>query len=163
MGSCATHNEMAPNILDGTWYWHRQSSHYDIGDIVVLADPHIDRTRILRIIAKAGDRIRIHNDGIVLNDRRLPQLDMRHWNDNSRVWQELSTNSNGEITWEYIQPNQASTFQTTEIVIPKGHVFLMCDNRAECLDSRWWGPISNEVIQGKIIVSMCLFCNDGIN
>jgi signal peptidase I len=153
---------MAPNILKGTWYWHTQSDQYDVGDIVVLTDPHSDSTRIRRVVAISGDRIHIHNDGIVVNDRRLPQLDMRHWNDDARVWQELSTNTDGEVTWEYIQSNTASNFQTDEITIPTEQVFLMCDNRAECLDSRWWGPISTDRIQGKITFSLCLFCNDGI-
>lgn len=163
MGSCATHNDMAPNIMNGTWYWYTQNNHYDIGDMVVLKDPHGDRTLIRRVVAQSGDSIRIHNDGIVVNDRRLPQLDMRHWSEDARVWQELSTNSDGEVTWEYIQSNKASSFQTTETTLSTKHVFLMCDNRSECLDSRWWGPISKDAIQGKITFHLCLFCNDGIN
>ena len=34
--------------MNGTWYWYTQNSHYDIGDIVVLKDPHGDRTLIRR-------------------------------------------------------------------------------------------------------------------
>ena len=158
--SCATNKDMAPNITDGTVYWVWPQKTYDVGDVIVMADPHTSTTRLRRIVARTSDEVYIESDGIVVNKRRLPQLDMRPWNEEARVWQELSTNQNGEVTWEFIQANSATNFKTNNSTVPQKHVFVICDNRSECIDSRWWGAVPEEMIYGKIIWSLCLFCND---
>ena len=40
-----------------------------------------------------------------------------------------------------------------EITIPKGHFFMMGDNRGESADSREWGPIPEKWIIGKAFVT----------
>jgi signal peptidase I len=41
----------------------------------------------------------------------------------------------------------------TPIVIPPGTWYLLGDNRAQSIDSRWWRPIPNAWIIGKVKVS----------
>jgi signal peptidase I len=36
-----------------------------------------------------------------------------------------------------------------EIVVPDGHVFLLGDNRGKSFDSRFWGPVPEEWIEGR--------------
>jgi signal peptidase I len=36
-----------------------------------------------------------------------------------------------------------------EIVVPDGHVFLLGDNRGKSFDSRFWGPVPVEWIEGR--------------
>ena len=162
MGSCATHNDMAPNIMNGTWYWHTQNSHYDIGDIVVLKDPHGDRTLIRRVVAKSGDSIRIHNDGIVVNDRRLPQLDMRHWSKDARVWQELST-----IQMEKSLGNTFNRIKHPLFKQPKRHFQQNMFSSCVIIGLNAWildGGVHFPKTQFKENHSyLCLFCNDGMN
>ena len=163
VASRVSSNEMAPNIPDGSWVWTVSSNLYVVGDVIAMQDPHnSNRMQLRRIVATADDTVRVQNDGIIVNNKRLPQLDMRPWNDNARVWQELGTNEGQEVTWEFIQSNVASHFQTSELTIQANHHYVMCDNRSECLDSRWWGSISHDLIDGKVIFSVCLFCNDGM-
>lgn len=38
----------------------------------------------------------------------------------------------------------------TPIVIPPNTWYLLGDNRAQSIDSRWWGPIPNAWIIGKL-------------
>ncbi len=155
--------DMSPSILAGSWswYWHTDVA---VGDLILIKDP-TDATlmSIRRIVALPGDSVQFMNDGILINGRRLPQLDMREWDADSRVWQELSTNAHSEVTWEIIQQNRSSPFVTDIVNVPVDHVYVMCDNRSECIDSRWWGPIPNSLIKGTIAISICPFCSDGMN
>ena len=159
----AKQTDMEPNIPKGSWIWSWETSS-DIGNAVLIEHPHNpQQTRIRRIVAMPGGTVQFINDGLLVNGRRLPQLDMRVWDQRSRVRQELSTNSISEVTWEIVQHNNSSTFSTESITVPEDYVYLMCDNRSNCIDSRWWGPIPNSLIKGTIQLSFCSFCSFGMN
>jgi signal peptidase I len=60
---------------------------------------------------------------------------------------------NGEVAREpYIADcggGEGCTFQRP-ITIPEGHYFLLGDNRGASDDSRFWGPIPLEWIEGRV-------------
>ena len=37
------------------------------------------------------------------------------------------------------------------LVVPRGHIFMMGDNRDNSLDSRFWGPLPVDLVKGKAI------------
>ena len=167
LGQCTRSNEMAPTLPKGSWTWPSQQSNYQTGDVVWVRDPIDQSTQHpMRILATEGDTIQYLNDGFLLNGRRISALDMREWNETSRVWKETfypSSDENEALSWEIVQSNSNSNWKSTKETIPKGHVYLACDNRYHCVDSRWWGPVPTSMVTGKISVGMCPFCKVGLN
>lgn len=162
LGDCTNTDEMAPTLPKGSWTWTSNSETYQIGDVVWVRNPIDDGTHHpMRILAIKGDTIQYLNDGFLLNGRRISALDMREWNTESRVWKETfypSKDESDALDWEIIQSNSNSNWKSPEEIIPTGYVYVSCDNRYKCADSRWWGPLPMSSIEGKIVFGMCPFC-----
>ena len=87
---------------------------------------------IKRVIAVAGDRLSINTKGsILLNDRSIDEPYVEYFCESKAV------------------PNLCRPVTTT---VPKGHVFVLGDNRANSWDSRFWpagGFLPEKEIIGK--------------
>ncbi len=166
MGDCVHNDEMAPTLPKYSWVWSEniQPEAVQIGDLVWVTDPHHpERLHMRRVIGQHGDQMQYINDGFLRNGKRFPVLDMREWEEHSRVWKETFYQDNQEISWEIIQPNQNTEWHNTKSTIADGSLYLACDHRAKCTDSRWWGAISKTRIEKKIQFGLCLFCKEGMN
>ena len=80
---------------------------------------------IKRIVAGPGDRLRIEDGHVILNDERQ-----------------------NEPFAEPCGGGDGCDFPT-EITVPAGHYFMMGDNRGSSDDSRFWGPVPTEWIIGE--------------
>ena len=99
------------------------------GDIIILRPPTNNSTDFIkRVIALPGEKILIRSGVIYINGHRLdePYLPEAWVTDNNYP----HNNSDGEV----IPPNQ---------------YFVMGDNRNRSQDSRFFGPISRDRIDGK--------------
>jgi signal peptidase I len=93
--------------------------------------PGIHRdTFIKRVVAVAGDTIAIRADGRVIRNGRLAHE-------------------------PFIRPcsGVSGCAFPDAIRVPRGHVFLMGDNRGESDDSRYWGPVTVSRIIGEAFAS----------
>jgi signal peptidase I len=125
----------------------------DRGDIVVFKPPkgadtdscgvdHSDRSAcpaptedrsetnfIKRIVAVGGDRLRIMGGRVFINGKQQDE--------------------------SYIRPDEQCGICNLpeEITIPKGHYFMMGDNRGESADSREWGPVPEKWMIGKAFLT----------
>jgi signal peptidase I len=84
-----------------------------------------DTNFIKRVVAVGGDRIKVMGGRVYLNGRRQDE--------------------------PYIQADDQCGICNLpeEITIPKGHYFMMGDNRGASADSREWGPIPEKWMIGK--------------
>jgi signal peptidase I len=100
------------------------------GDIVVFERPPTDhpdpiKDLIKRVIGLPGDELESRDGVVIVNGKRLQE------------------------------PYLAAGVRTDgleKVVVPKGMIFVMGDNRGDSLDSRIFGPISQNLIVGRAFV-----------
>ncbi|MGQ0644905.1 MAG: signal peptidase I [Elusimicrobiota bacterium] len=86
------------------------------GDIVVFASPVENKDLVKRVIAVAGDHVRVERKRVVLNGRLLEEPYVKH------------TRSGEMLQGDNLDVG----------VIPPGQVFVLGDNRDQSGDSRDW-------------------------
>jgi signal peptidase I len=114
------------------------------GDIAVFEAPPRAQSGgiedlVKRVVGLPGDTVRADPDGtVIVNDRRLsePYLPKGTVTRFSDVAPGCGSPANGE----------------PGCVVPKGHLFMMGDNREASKDSRVFGPIDEETIVGRVFV-----------
>ena len=78
---------------------------------------------IKRVVGLPGDEISVQDGVLFVNGKRQEE--------------------------PYVNPRFPGTSSFGPMTVPKGEVFVMGDNRADSLDSRFFGPVPFENIEGK--------------
>jgi signal peptidase I len=99
------------------------------GDVVVFERPEYEageiRDLIKRVIALPGETLEIRGNSVYIDGKRL----VEPYVDEGTVMEDHGP-----------------------IVVPDGHLFMMGDNRDESQDSRWFGPIDQDLVVGRAFV-----------
>jgi signal peptidase I len=96
------------------------------GDIVVFRYPRDPSTSFIkRVIGVAGDRVRIEDGQVFLNDRPIEE--------------------------DYVPQEYADRRSFQEIKVPAGAYFVLGDHRNMSKDSRDFGPVPQVSIYGKAV------------
>jgi signal peptidase I len=94
-----------------------------------------DSFYVKRVIAVGGDRVRIEDGTLIVNDVAIPEPYAYY----------PSTAAKIRDVWPLAITHQ------TEVIIPYAKFFLLGDNRTESVDSRVWGPLDEGVVKGVVI------------
>lgn len=102
---------------------------------------------IWRVVGLPGERIRIHDDVVVVNGRGLPHRTLRQ-QDDFTIIEETADGRTYEIAVP-TKPDGKGDFPET--AIPPDSVFVLGDNRHNAFDSRGNGSVPFDAIVARVI------------
>ena len=122
---------MSPTLFDGERYLLFRCPYFwrdpKPGEIVVIQDPEDHGLSIKRIVARPNDVIEIRNDGVYVNDAKLPEPYLASFA-------------------AYATRNRL----LKPVRLGQDDYFVLGDNRSKSADSRAYGPVSRKAILGFI-------------
>jgi signal peptidase I len=132
------------------------------GDIVVFTHPLAGgKPYIKRLIGIPGDKIRIADDKLYINDKLIQRVETEFYPTMNDVTDKQQyTPQEYSLSIEDLEGKKHFVLQlkdrsklyhqfSTEVVVPEGSLFFMGDNRDNSEDSRVWGFVPREAVQGK--------------
>jgi signal peptidase I len=147
-------------VFEGTGAWYEKVLPYRPilhGDIIVFKFPFDDHPHyVKRVIGLPGDRIRIVNNQVYVNDQKLAEPYVVHDPSGDDPAIENFPPSDQRISQVGLRPEWSAEIRRyiagDELVVPPGHYFVMGDNRDRSWDSRYWGFVDHSAIMGRPMV-----------
>jgi len=132
------------------------------GDVIVFRYPNYEHSAgysgvdfIKRVVALPGDTISYEKDHLTVNGETIEYRKIGSYNgvdsgqsmSSYRHVKELIDQASHDILLHPLGHSRGLSKTT----IPKGHYFVMGDNRSHSSDSRFWGYVPEDFILGKAI------------
>ena len=123
------------------------------GDIIVFRYPEdIRQTFVKRVIGVPGDKIRIVNKQLILNDRSVQEPYKYHKTDYFDSYRDNFPSEPNMRVYPGAEEMLNKHVKGGVLTVPDNCYFAMGDNRDSSLDSRYWGFVPRENIIGKPLV-----------
>jgi signal peptidase I len=148
-------------IFEGRGQWYARLLPYrDVrrGDIIVFHYPFDDHPHyVKRVIGLPGDRIKIVDQQVYINDVALNEPYAVHTRDVSfDAFGQSYPPTDASGLDPSMRPEWAaeilSHVHDGELVVPPGKYFAMGDNRDDSSDSRYWGFVDRDAIMGRPVI-----------
>lgn len=147
-------------IFEGTGAWYDELLPYRPirhGDIIVFKYPYDDHPYyVKRVIGVPGDRIRISDGRVFVNDKPTPEPYAIHDPLIDDPFGEEFPPALDSIPRSRLRPEWAAEIMNYvhygELVVPANRYFVMGDNRDDSWDSRYWGFVPRGAIVGQPIL-----------
>lgn len=126
------------------------------GDVVVFTYPEQPRTSyVKRVVGLPGDVIKIEDGQLSVNGAKFKQIEQ-----GSELIQDIPSFGYQQAYLEksptgshfIIRLKEGSSKSFGPLVVPPGEVFLLGDNRDASDDSRYWGTVPLERIEGRVVL-----------
>jgi signal peptidase I len=147
-------------VLEGTGAWYDKLLPYRAirrGDIIVFKYPYDDHPYyVKRVIGVPGDRIRIADGRVFVNDKATSEPYAVHDPLTDDPFGEEFPPALDSIPRNRLRPEWAAKImnyvRNGELVVPANRYFVMGDNRDDSWDSRYWGFVDRRAIVGQPIL-----------
>jgi signal peptidase I len=103
------------------------------GDLVVLAPPGDPRLVVKRVVGLPGDRLAIRDALLYVNGERVPE--------------------------GYVDHDSIDALFYGPLEVPEQQIHVMGDNRAESIDSRDYGTVPFDRVQGRVLLTWWSGCD----
>lgn len=98
------------------------------GDLVVFDEPGSGQRALKRVVGLPGERVVIRDSLLYVDDRAQAE--------------------------PFVDHALIDGYYSRTIVVPRGHVVLLGDNRGNSVDSRDYGPVPMEAVRGVALVGL---------
>lgn len=147
-------------IFGGNGAWYEKLLPYRAirrGDVIVFKFPFDDHPHyVKRVIGIPGDRIRIVDERVYVNDQPLTEPYVIHDPSAMDPLDENFPPTGLDFSGTSLRPEWAAVIRNYlrdgELVVPRDRYFVMGDNRDRSWDSRYWGFVDRGAIMGRPVV-----------
>ena len=147
-------------IFEGNGSWYEKLLPYRPvrhGDVLVFKYPFDDHPYyVKRVIGLPGDRIRIRDGRVFVNDDRLSEPYVIHDPNAGDPFADNFPPADNYYMSAGLRPEWAAQImnhvQGEDLLVPPDHFFVMGDNRDRSWDSRYWGFVDRAAIIGRPMV-----------